>query len=360
MSKRGAAFELVDEVESPDNLLPDELVSGLDLLESAHANFQAADKFDANAISRIDQKIKALERKRSKRTGARKNVRENAAGERSKSFESLKVMLEDPESTIHPVLRAVLLAPSSGTGSLENPRTFSMVRRLGIDMLKLNGHLESQDESLPTAVVGQSFDYERQHVQMQFRYGFTTPNTGLSPGMGQRVASWHSSGVTEHVPQPTLILPIEEATLNAVSPSGDNSHYVYANKEARVVDHFGRSEHIKLAPQDFVPEIRDLELPLPTATFDNLNTARPFIYYGNEDDNVEVINLPKILGVGDRVTCAIGNSAVYHLLVELNSKNAGMDAEQRRVLRNMSLTIAHQGLGLALKRGDFLRKALVN
>jgi hypothetical protein len=360
MSKRGASLELVGKAENSNGDLPEAITARLDSLSNAHANFRATDAFKANAIAKADQKLKAQEKKRAKHMSARKKARENAAEERCKSLELLNAMLQDPESPVHPVLRAVLLAPSAGTGSLENSNTFEGINRLGSDLMALNGQLESQEEPMPAALISQIFDYQRQTFQTQLRYGSTIPNTGLIPGAGRRVASWHSSGVAEYAPQPTLTLPVDQATLNAVSPSGYNSHYVFANQGARIVDHFGRSAPIELAQQDFVPEIGDLELPLPAASLDAPNTSRPFVYYDKHDGDVEIIELPKVLGVGDTVTAAIGSNAVSHLLIGLNSENFNMNAEQRRVVRNMSLTIANKGLRLAIKRRDFLRKALAD
>jgi hypothetical protein len=353
MIKRGASNEIV-----ADNCGLVEFEDEMRLMSEAHANVEAANAKNTDEIADIDNIIREQKLKRSKLDIARQDARREASADTSSKAALLQDRLNDPKSTIHPVMRAVLLAPSIGTGSLDNPNTFDGIKQLALDMLELNDSLESREEPQPAVLVSETFYYQWQQFQSQVDIGYTSPGRGLSPRIGQRIASWHSSGHMEFGPQPLLTLPMQEETINAVSPSSNNSHYIYANQDARFVNGSGKSEPIILTSEDFVPEINPLELPLPASALDTKQSAKPFVYFDNAYGGVEVIETPKALGNSNKVVCAIGENAILHLLTATNLENTKLNAEQRRVLKNMSLTIAHQELGLSIKRGDFLRNSL--
>jgi hypothetical protein len=350
MAKRGANVDIVGNgaVQSAA-----ELDHVLGLLGDAHDERTHANSLHADTIDSLGELVSSLNAARQSLIQKRIQARHEADQGITDSADYITAMLNDPNSAIHPVMRAVLLAPSTGTGSLKNPNTFRASSRLGQDLAQFSDVLEGQDESRPAVLLSSVFDYGNQTRQWQLNFGQTTPHMGLTPHEGQRIVSSHSSGVIEYGPQPVLALPVQGDAINAVSPSAYNSHYVYNNSMVIEVDGFGRGSTAELSPRDYVPQTDELDLPLPVGNLDVPSTAKPLAYYDLPDGGLEVIEMPNVIGESTKVVVAIGETAVLQLLADFNNGFTKASPEQRRVIRNMTLRVANQDLRLAVKRRDF-------
>jgi hypothetical protein len=352
MYKLGASSIEMPYKNDEELVLGGELTEVIDGISIAHQKIVEAGLLHVDEISEIGQQIQELTERRKQLLSQTKASRQSTAAEINLSEEHMRTMLNDPDSAVHPVVRAVLLAPLEANGSYYNPNTFHGVNKLADELVILSDYLEQQELSQPVSLYSRTFDHKTQKVNSQINFGYTKPEAGLTPGMGRRVELWNSAGIMQYADQPLLKLPMDR--VDAVAPSSYNSHYVFADGSTRGVDHGGRSAPKENSDTDFIPFADAFELPLPAGNLDRSESAKPFVYYEHDED-IETIETPKVLGVGDNVTCAIGERAVVHLFAELSSPKHFSSKEQRRVYRNMLLTIAHQGLNLALKRKDFGR-----
>jgi hypothetical protein len=281
-----------------------------------------------------------------------KQIADNREQSRRKAaIRSARVVanLRNPNSSYHPIYRAVLLSATEAGGSLARAQTFNQAHRLGESLVGFNYYLESSDERQPLVVVSKMPTPENPSPNLQLDYGYTIPGAPLSIYQKGEAEVSHGNLSSDVVPQLWASIPTEqEPPVHALMQSAHNSHFVGDDRRVIRVGEDGSMLDDTLSAEDQVPYASSIELPLPAGNLYDNKQPSPFILHDNLSGGVEAIELPgNYQGLPRDRFLIVGSRAIRTVFDTLPGHVKGILGDEKgRVAEAMVKTVARQKLRL--------------
>jgi hypothetical protein len=324
-------------------------MQAIELLDEAHNIYDYLEPQSAARRTFLEERI---ERDRTELEEIKGETKQNrATSERLGSYraEYLREMLQDPASQFHPVFRTILLN-AERRGTLENRQTFNESRRLGEGLVGLTHFSEHSSEPLPLVMVKNIPTQDNPTPNLQLDYGYAYPGAKVELFEEGDAISWRNLSY-EVGTQPWVSLPtIEDPPMHAVMQSSNNSHFVGDNSRVVKVDNGGYMLEDTLSLEDAIPTIGRIKLPLPIGDLYTHKDRRPYVIHDNLDGGLEKIELPgNYQGITRDRLLVVGANAIKHVFSILPAHIENILGEEKgRVSKAMTITVAHEELGLEL------------